>query len=303
MKPRRGKDWALLAVLVLVWGSSFATTKIGVETIPPQWVVALRLSVAALVLVPLARLRGFRLPPPGRIWGWIAALAALGYVIPFWLISWGTQHIDSGLAGILMAMVPLSVIVLAHVLLPDEPLSPLKALGFLIGFAGVVLLLGPAKLVHFAAQGIAFWAQIAILGATLCYACHSMVARRMPHMLPSTLLGACVCLVGAPVMAGYALVTAPHGLAQASTASLAAAVSLGLFPTALATIVLYVLLASAGASFVSMSNYLIPGFAVVLGAAALGERVGLEAILGLCLILSGIAVTEARWRRTRPARR
>lgn len=299
MKPRRLQDWGLLAVLVIVWGSSFAATKIGVETISPTWLVTLRLMVAAFVLVPLAMLRGGVRPRGRRDWGWLAALAMLGYLAPFWLISWGTQHIPSSLAGMLMAMVPLAVIMMAHLLLADEPLTRARAFGFALGFIGVVLLLGPDNLANFTAQGISFWAQFAVLGATLCYASHSMVARRMPLVLPAPVLAACVTSLGAAAMLMIALVTEPSGLAHASAASLAAAAALGLFPTALATLVLYVVLRHAGAGFLSMSNYLIPGYAVILGALALGEPVAPQAIAGLALILSGIAISEGRWRRGR----
>jgi len=293
---RRWQDWALLATLVVVWGSSFAATKIGVETISPTWMVALRMAVAALVLVPLAFLRGPGLPKPSAQWGWLVLLTLLGYLAPFWLISWGTQYIASGLSGILMAMVPLAVIMLAHFFLPDEPLTKLKLAGFATGFAGVIVLLGPDKLANLAAQGIAFWAQIAVLGATLCYAVHGVVARRMPLALPSTVLAASVTLLGGAAMVAFAAISEPDGLVKASTASLAAAVTLGLFPTALATIILYVILRTAGASFLSMCNYLIPGFAVILGAIALGERISLGAMTGLVLILGGIAISEGRWK-------
>lgn len=296
MTRRSWLDWTLLGVLVVVWGSSFAMTKIGVASIAPSWLVAIRLSVAAAVLVPVVWWRGERLPRDWPSWLSLAALAVIGNIAPFWLVAWGTAHIASSLSGILMATVPLAVIVMAHFLLPDEPLSRLKGAGFVVGFAGVVLLLGPQNLLNIAAQGIRFWAQIAVLAATLCYAAHSMIARLMPKT-SSTVMAAAVCALGAVMAVPLAFFTAPSGLETASTASLAAGIALGLFPTALASLVVYVLLARAGASFVSTSNYLIPAFAVILGALALSEKISVSAILGLAFILAGIAISEGRWRK------
>ncbi len=293
---RGWRDWVTLGVLVAVWGSSFAVNKIAVETISPQWVVALRMGVAALVLVPLLYARGGKMPSDPRVWLWLAWLAVIGNTAPFWLISWGTQHIASGLAGILMAMTPLAVIVLSHFALADERLTPAKAGGFVVGFAGVIMLLGPQNLLALSAQGLAFWSQIAVLGAAMLYAVFSVSARRMPP-LDHFQLAAGVSLLGAVIALITAVITSPDGLADMSGASLASSIALGLFPTALAAILLFALLASAGAGFVSMSNYLIPGVAAILGTLVLSEELPARTVAGLGLILAGIAIAEVRFRR------
>ena len=239
------KDWLGLTALVVFWGSSFAGTKVAVETIAPEWVVAGRVIVAAILLLAMCVQMKKSIPLEPGLWLWFAWLAVIGNALPFYLISWGTQHIPSGVAGILMAVVPLTVIILAHLVLPDEKLNRYKAAGFVIGFAGVVMLMGFDTITNFANQGIAFWAQLMIILATLCYAVHSISARIMPKVGPLEMSAAVMALAGV-MMTGVALFTAPQFFTGASTASISSVVALGIFPTALASIVLYFLLTGAG---------------------------------------------------------
>src|SRR6476660_4721049 len=118
------RDWITLAALVVTWGSSFAMTKIAVASIDPAWVMALRLSVGGIFLTLIVMLTQRQWPRRGRLWGWFAVLGLVGHAVPFFLISWGTQFISSGLSGVLMGAIPLFVVVLAHVFLPDERLTP-----------------------------------------------------------------------------------------------------------------------------------------------------------------------------------
>lgn len=304
MERRSPGDWLLLASLVAFWGSSFALTKVAVETIAPIWVVALRLSIGAAIVWALALARGQKFPRSPSAWVWFAWLAATGAVLPFFLISWGTKYIDSGLAGILIGTVPITVIVLSHFLLPDEPMNRYKAAGFATGFAGVVLLIGPGNLTGISGSGIALIAEIAVLFAAISFAVQSVTARRMPPM-GVMLRAASVLLVSALSSTVIAVLTSPAGLAAASTAGLLSTLALGLFPTALGTLALFRLLDRAGAGFVSMSNYLIPAWAVLAGMIFLGERLDWHTALGFALILAGIAVSEhlgARARRRTAAR-
>lgn len=293
--PRPLIHWAGLSALVVFWGSSFAMTKVAVESLAPIWVVALRLIISLIILAPFLVARGERLQHGWRIWIWYAALGALGNTIPFFLISWGTVHIDSGLAGILMSMVPLMVISLAHMFIPGEQLTMRKTLGFALGFSGVVVLIGPASLLDVANSGIKLLAQIAILGATLCYALHSIGARLMP---PSSTYQTAfsVLLMGVIFSLPLALYLSPEGIGNASNLSLFMTLMLGIFPTALASLVLFRLISEAGPSFVSLSNYLIPAFALITGVLLLGEQLSSQALAGFALILMGIWISQTRRR-------
>ncbi|MGI9373555.1 MAG: DMT family transporter [Hyphomicrobiales bacterium] len=292
------KDWAALATLVVFWGSSYALTKTAVSSIPPDWVVAGRMSIAALILVPACFLSGRRLPSGALLWACIAWLAIAGTMLPFYLISWGTQHIPSAVAGVLMGVTPLWTIALAHIALPDEKLNRFKLAGFVLGFAGVVTMFDPRELLSLSSAGLAFWGQLAVIGGTMCFAMHSISARLMPRVAPLE-MSAAVALVGSVASCTFAMMHTGNIDLTIDTASLWSVVALGVFPTALASIVLYFLLASAGASFVSYTNYLLPGYALLLGVLVLRETLPANAYIGLGLIMAGIAVSQ--FRRQRPS--
>lgn len=293
LSERQPRHWQLLLLLVVLWGSSFATNKIAVETITPIWVVALRIVIGAAIMLVYMWARGQRLSRTPTHWLWFIWLGGLGTVLPFLLISWGVLHVPSSIAGILMAAVPLGVIVLAHMLLPDERLTMRKAAGFLIGFAGVTLLVGLGGFATLEAEPLALWALLAITGAAFCYALNGTTARLMPDMA-NTPKSSGVLLAAALIALPLAVILEPSGLVNASWRSLWAVLALAIFPTALATIILFWMLKEVGASFVAISNYLVPVFAVLVGVIGLGERLQWSDWMGLALVLCGILVSEGR---------
>ena len=146
-------DWMMFLALVLFWGSSFALTKVAIETISPLWVMTLRLVMGAVILYAMMHLEGLSLPLDPNSLAWFAGLGIIGSVLPFFLISWGTLHLSSGLVGIMMALVPLVTITLSHFMLPDEPMNMTKFIGFSIGFVGLVTLVGPQFLTDISLDG------------------------------------------------------------------------------------------------------------------------------------------------------
>lgn len=293
LQDRTTRHWYILAILVVLWGTSFALTKIAIETIAPVWVAALRITIGAGLMLIYLLIRQERLMMRLRHWLWYLWLALLGTVVPFLLISWGVQHIPSSVAGILMATVPLAVIVLAHMLLPDEPLTRRKIAGFLVGFVGVVFLVGIGGVRSLQSGPLQLWALLGISAAALCYALNGTTARLMPDM-SSASKSAGVLLAGALVALPLAFILSPDGLKDASMTSLWALLALGFFPTALATILLFIILKEAGASFVALSNYLVPVLAVMIGVSLLGEILQWSDWIGLILVLCGIFITEHR---------
>lgn len=284
-------NWILLVALASLWGSGFAVTKTAVATMPPEWVMALRMAVAGVVLWSFVYARGRRLPLNRAAWGWFTAIAVIGHDVPFFLVSWGVVHIDSGIAGILMATMPLVAVVLAHFLLPDEPLSASKAAGFILGFAGVAVLIGPQHLFGIEVRGMAIWGQVAVIGAAVCYAVTGLIGRRMPPQgVPET--AAAACMAGGVLGLVFAGIVSPAGLAGASAESLVAVLVLGLMQTALPALIYFRLLMGVGAGFVSYTNYLVPVVALVVGMIFLDETFRPAAVLGMVLILAGIAVSR-----------
>ena len=296
MPQRTPVEWALLLALVAMWGSSFMFNKLSVASVPPLAVVAGRITVGTLVLLVLMRARGLKLPPLGRIWLPFLLLGIVGNVVPFFLITWGQQTIDSALAGILMAAMPLATLVLAHILVQGERVTPGRVGGFILGFVGIIFLFEPAALSGFGGSTLRVVSQLAVLGGALCYAANSVMARLMIRSdflvaATGTMLASCAVVI--PVALAL---TEPWKL-EATTRSLAAIVWLGVGPTAIATILYFRLISSAGPTFMSLVNYLSPAVAVFLGVTLLGEKPGVNAYAGLALILSGIALSQ--WSRRR----
>ena len=281
---------ALLFLLALIWSSSFAAIKVGVETIPPLTLAAGRVVLAAVMLYGALRLQRQALPGGVRFWFFCFLLGVIGNGLPFALINWGEVRIDSGQAAILMAVMPLATIVMAHFLTAGDRMTPAKLIGVAIGFAGVVILVGPE-----AAKGLggAIWRELAVAGGAFCYAMAVILARNAP---PSSLLArsVAVMIMASLVMTPAALAfEAPWELAP-SPEGLMAAAYLGLFPTALATLIFFHLVQSRGASFMAFINYLIPVLGVGWGAATLGERVTVTEVMALLIILAGMAVAQFR---------
>lgn len=284
LRPGRG-DYLLLILLGLTWGGSFLLIKIAVATIPPLSVVAGRIVIGAAALGLLAWWRGAKLPRDAGSWGKLFAMGTLGTVLPFALISWGETRIDSGLAAILMSFVPIGALLLAHVFQHDEKLTAGKIVGVALGAVGIVLLVGPSAL---AGLGHELVAQIAVLAAAFCYAGNTIVARRLGGL--SADIVSIGMLLAAAVIAvpAAAIVDRPWRL-EPSALSLFAVLLLGIVSTALGYVLLFAVVARAGAGFAAFNNFLVPPVGVVWGVALLGEQPSPNALLALLVILAGLA--------------
>jgi drug/metabolite transporter (DMT)-like permease len=288
--------WLLLFALVAMWGSAFMMTGIAVRGFSPTVLVTVRLIMSAVLLGGLVLLRGMRFPILGRFWLFSLLIALAGNCVPFWLISFGQQRVESGLAGILMGIMPLTTMVLAHFFVAGERLNVIKATGFAIGFTGLVVLLGPAALLELKGQGNTLLYELAILGGAVCYAIQAIVARHRPPADP-LVAAAGVMVMGSLVMLPIGAAGAPAELAAAPVGPLWALLALAVVATSIATVVFLKLVTVAGPSFTSFINYLIPVWAVLMGMLFLGERPGVAAMVALALILSGIGLGEVGSRR------
>jgi len=283
-----------------MWGSTFMFNKLGVASIPPATVVAVRVVVGLLTLLPLLRLRGLALPPPGRIWVSYTVMALLGNAVPFYFITWGQQVIDSALAGITISIMPIATLVLAHFFVRGEHLTWARAGGFALGFAGIVLLFDPAALAR-VGIGRELLYQLAVLVGALCYAGNSVAARLLVSS-DFLVAAAGTLLVASIVAVPVALIVDRPWQLEPTVSSLASVIWIGVGPTGIATVLYFRLISSAGPTFMSLVNYLSPGVAVLLGVALLGEEPGVNAYAGLALILAGIALSQSRQRKSMLAR-
>jgi drug/metabolite transporter (DMT)-like permease len=279
-----------------MWGSAFLFTKIAVAALPMATIVTARLGIAALILVPLALALVVRLPHGRRLWLYFLLIAFVGNLLPFSLITWGQRAIDSGLAGILMAVMPLVTLALAHLFVPGERLNAYRVGGFLFGFAGVVVLIGPEALLTIGGEQGALLPMVAVLGGALCYGVSSILARLRPAS-DALSSAAAVTLLAALMSLPAGVDAGAVELSALSLPVIGALLFLGVLSTALAMIVYFRLIQSAGPSFTSQLNYLIPLWAVLIGVVFLGEQPTLVHLLGLGLILGGILLTRREPRR------
>jgi drug/metabolite transporter (DMT)-like permease len=282
-------DWMMLLGLALVFGSAFFLGDLGLRSFGPLTVAAGRVASAAIILSLLAFVRGRRAPATARTWLALLVMGALNNAIPFSLIFWGQTRIDSGLAAILNATTPIFSVLLAHVA-GDERLSAPRLAGVLLGFAGVAVLIGPGALSRFDPSDTA---ELAVLLAALSYALAGLWGRRF-RALPVEVSAAGMLIGSSAIMLPAAAWFERPWLASPSATSLAAIATLGLFSTAVAYLLYFRLLARVGATNLLLVTFLLPLVALALGALFLGERLqGLD-LLGLALILGGLAAIDGR---------
>ena len=288
MKPL---EWILLIILSILWGGSFFFSKVAVAELGPFTIVLARVGIGAIALNLVVIASGRRMPTSLRIWGLFLVMGALNNLIPFSLIFWGQTQIASSLASILNATTPLWTVLLAHVLTQDERLTPSRLFGVLFGLGGAVVMIGPDAL---RGPGLNVLAQLAILGAAISYAFAGICGKRFAGTSPyETAAGQVTC--AALMMIPIALVVdRPWQAPAPGTTTVGALVALGLLSTAVAYVIYFRLLATAGATNLLLVTFLIPVSAVLLGTAILGEKLGLRHFLGMGLISLGLAAIDGR---------
>lgn len=285
------KAWFLLILLSILWGGSFFFTEIALRELPPFTIVLARVGIAAICLHLLVIARGQRMPGGLGIWGAFLVMGTLNNLIPFSLIVWGQTQITSGLASILNATTPLFAVVVAHFLTADEKLTTNRAVGVLIGFAGAVIMIGPTALAGIGAEALA---QLAILTAALTYSFASLFGRRFKGLPPTTIACGqvtCSTLLLIPLVL---LIDHPSELAMPGLATWASLLGIGIFSTALAYILYFQILALAGATNLMLVTFLIPISALILGTLFLDELITPAQIIGMVLIMAGLALIDAR---------
>lgn len=288
------RDYTLLVILAAIWGSSFLFIKLAVLEIPPVTVAAFRIAIAAAVLWAAAAMAGQQMPRGWKIWGIIVCASLTGNAVPFTLIGWGEERIDSGLAAILMAHMPLTTVMLAHIFTNDEKLTMSKAIGVGLGLVGLIVLMGPERLAELGGDTLR---ELAVAGAATCYGINALITKGLVH-LPRRAVAAAMLGVSAAVMLPASLLIDAPWTLQPSAAAMGSVVVLAILQTAVATMLMFALVRGQGASFFSQINFLVPLFGVVWGALLLAERPSTNALIALVLILAGIAIVRRSIGRT-----
>jgi drug/metabolite transporter (DMT)-like permease len=286
-------EWAMLLALSVLWGGSFFFTGVALRELPPLTLVLLRVGLAAVILNLALPALGLRMPRDGQTWAAFFGMGLLNNAVPFCLIVWGQTHIASGLAAILNATTPLATVVVAHVLTADERMTGNRLAGVLIGFAGVVVMVGPTALAGFE---VALAAQLAGLAAAISYAFAGVFGRRFGAMgVPPLVTAAGQVTASTLLLVPVTLVVdRPWTLPIPGAATWAAVLGIAALSTALAYVLYFRILATAGATNLLLVTFLIPVSAIVLGWLVLGEVLDPRHFAGMALVGAGLAAIDGR---------
>ncbi len=282
--------WALFLLLGFLWGSSYFWIKVGVETLPPLTLVAGRLLLGSAFLAAVVAIARQSLPREPRMYGHLLVMSVVNIVLPFILITVGEQSIDSALASILNATVPLGVIVLAPLFLPDERITAWRILGLAVGFAGVITLLAP-DLVN--ASNADLSGELMMLGSSLAYGVGNVYARRYVHGLRPMIPALFQVTFAAAIVTVLALVVdRPLGNVHPAPEAIVAVAWLGILGSGLAYLCFFTILQRWGSTRTSMVSYLLPVVGILMGT-ILAEPVTVPRIGGMAMIIAGIALVSS----------
>ena len=291
-RPTR-TDWLLLLALGIMWGTSYAFIKLGVETLPTFTLIATRLAIGLALLATVVAVAREPLPRNPRTYVHLAVMGAINIAIPFTLITWAELSVDSAIAAILNGAVPLIVIVLAALAFHDEPITLNRLVGVVIGYVGVVVLVFPGLVA--AAGGSEFTGEVALLGSTLAYGIGAVYARRNIKGLRPMIPALFQVFFAFLMVSVLALATENPFAVSWNLDAVIAVVWLGLLGSGLAYLLMFRLLSRIGATATSQLAYLLPVVGIITGAIMFGEAVDARVLVGTGLILAGVTLVGSKW--------
>jgi drug/metabolite transporter (DMT)-like permease len=305
------KNWSRLMLLSLLWGGTYMLAAIALQGWPagagngvtPLVLVWLRVTIAAITLLIILKALGVAIPRDRKVWMAFFGMGLLNNVIPFSLIFWGQSQmpasVAAGLASILNATTPLFTVMVLHVFTGDEKATPLKVVGVLLGLTGVAIMIGLDVL---SGIGVGVMGQTACLVAAMVYAFSSLYGRRFKAMGITPMQTALGQLTASTIMMSVitGLISQPWNGPMPGTVPVISIIAMGIFSTALAYILFFQILSSAGATNLMLVTFLIPVSAILLGILVLGEVLKAQHIVGMAFIGLGLAAIDGRvWRRMR----
>ncbi len=302
-RPMTANEWSQLVFLGVLWGGSYFYVGVAIKVLSPIDIVAFRVGLGALLLYLAVRLTGARMPRDRATWIAFFVMGIANNVIPFNLIGWAQSHVASGLAAVLNATTPLFAVVLAHCLTKDERMSPSRVVGVTVGFGGVMIMIGPDAV---GGATTDLLADLALLLASVFYAFSAIYGRRFGRSGISPIVAATgqFTASAAVMLPASLIIDQPWALPVPGAEVWGALFGLGAVSSALAYIIFYRLLATAGAVNLILVTFLVPVTAILLGAIFLGERLAANHFLGMACIGLGLAAIDGRpFRGMRTARR
>jgi drug/metabolite transporter (DMT)-like permease len=281
----------MLAAVALIWGASFMFIKVADRQLAPATLIMGRLGLAALTLAVVAPFAvGARrtIAALRADAGWLVVVALVNTAAPFWLLSWGETRIDSGLASIIQASVPIFNVLIAFGFFREARVTGARLAGVAIGFVGVAVLVGAQP------SGKVLGA-LAVVGMALGYALGGLLMARHLRSTPPIVISLASTAIAAVAALPAGIAQAPH--TTPGWKEIASVVALGVPGTALAYLLFFALITQAGPAYAALVTYLIPPIALAYGAIFLGERFGAAAFAGLALVLAGVALGTGAVRR------
>jgi drug/metabolite transporter (DMT)-like permease len=288
-------DWLIFFGLGFMWGSSYLFIKLAVDDFGTFTLVALRLTVGALLLWTVVRLAGQALPRERRVYGHLLVMAIINITIPFLLITWAERSVESSLAAILTSPVPLFAIVLSSIFLVDEPMRVNGVAGLIVGFIGVIIITSPGL----TGSGGSITGELALLGAACSYGVGAVYARRNVRGLPP-MVPAVFQVSFAAIMATTLAVLFEHPWTVSLDAEAVFSILwLGLLGSGVAYLLVFRLFAHWGATRTTLIAYVIPVVGITLGFLVLAEPIDARILFGTALVVAGVGLVNSRFGRRR----
>jgi drug/metabolite transporter (DMT)-like permease len=281
----RWQDYALLLALACCWSSTYPLTKIGLGSIPPLTFISARSLIAALFLLVILRIRGLRIPTDAKAWKLFAFQQTINSTIPFLVITWAQQYVAAAPTVVLASTTPIFAFLITWAITRHEPATLLKLAGAILGLAGTAVIIGLDAL---GGLGSEIFAEIAILLATISFACATIFGLRLSDYDPMVVAAGSLLFGGLVLLPASLIIDHPWTL-HPTPQALAAVVTMGIFSSAIGLMLFYMCLSRLGTLTTNAQGYLRIPIGVALSALLLGESVPPNLVLGLMLVMAGVA--------------
>ena len=287
------RHWIMISTLGIVWGSTFLFIELALQGITPLWLTSARIVFATVITSMIWLMRGGRLFTTNETaWTRLGIIGIISTALPFQLISWGQQYVTSSFAGLAMASMPLFVMPLAYFFNTNEALDRRKFIGLLIGFLGIIILFSPDFTQGNDTSILTTLGKLACILAAFCYATNSILMRKLPSIDPVGLAAMSLLIGSFWVVLWAVTIEGPPPIISAET--LLILILLGLLPTAVANFIRVVLIREAGPVFLSITNYIVPLWAAMVGALVLKEALPIQFYLAATITIAGIYISQMK---------
>ena len=283
MKSPTLKDYLLLSTLSLIWASAFFNIKIATYSYGPITIAFLRILFGAIPVILLCMYQRIKIEAFSKDWKWFAAIGFINLVIPFFLIAYGVQKVQSNLAAILMSSTPISATILAHIYTDKEKINFYKIVGILLGFSGIVYLFSDNLLIT---KDNFFSALMILLGSTF-YVIGGILTLKISHKKNENVT-ASILIWGTIIILPVSIIFEQPWNFTPRLDSTLSLIYLGIFPTGIAWLLRFMILKNNGVVFQSQVAFLIPIFGVILGYIFLQEIITSKVMLSLVAVVLGI---------------